>query len=71
MLKLYKPKLEVAKKQKKPLKPWKSLTVAADKKDAKGRINQIPILSVKLNKQSGVAVGYGQAARPVLERLQV
>ena len=71
MLKLYKPKLEAGKKQKKPLKPWKSLTVAAEQKDAKGRVGQIPIMAARLNKQSGVAVGYGLAARPVLERLQV
>ena len=71
MLKLYKPKLETGKKQKKPLKPWKCLTVAAEKKDAKGRVAQIPIMAARLNRQSGVAVGYGLAARPVLERLQV
>jgi len=29
------------------------------------------IMAARLNKQSGVAVGYGLAARPVLERLQV
>merc|ERR1719234_2866953 len=73
MLKLYKPKLESSsgKKQKKPLKPWKSLTVAAEQKDAKGRVGQITIMAARLNKQSGVAVGYGLAARPVLERLQL
>ena len=72
MLKLYKPKLEASgKKQKKPLKPWKSLTVAAEQKDAKGRVGQIPVMAARLNKQNGVAVGYGLAARPVLERLQV
>ena len=71
MLKLYKPKLESGKKQKKPLKPWKSLTVAAEKKDAKGRVSQIPIMAARLSRQSGVAVGYGLAARPVLEQLQV
>ena len=69
MLKLYKPKLE-GKKQKKPLKPWKSLTIAAEK-DAKGRVGQINVLAAKLNSQSGVAVGYGLAARPALERMQV
>jgi len=69
MLKLYKPKLE-GKKQKKPLKPWKSLTIAAEK-DAKGRVGQINVLAAKLNSQSGVAVGYGLAARPALERMQL
>ena len=73
MLKLYKPKLDntSVKKQKKPLKPWKSLTVAAEQKDAKGRVGQITIMAARLNRQCGVAVGYGLAARPVLERLQV
>jgi len=71
MLKLYKPKLETGKKQKKPLKPWKSLTVAAEKKDAKGRVAQIPIVAARLNKQNGVAVGFGLAVRPMLERLQL
>ena len=71
MLKLYKPKLGTGKKQKKPLKPWKCLTVAAEKKDAKGRVAQMPIMAARLNRQSGVAVGYGLTARPVLERLKV